>query len=193
VRYPVSDLLDIVALESVRAGAYVVGEDLGTVEEGVREELHERGMLSTRLLWFEDRPPEHYPDAALAAVTTHDLATIPGLWTGADLQAQRDLDLHPNEPSIHAQRDRLRDLAGVDDGAPVDDVVVATYRRLADAPSRIVTATLDDALGVEERPNQPGTVDEWPNWRLALPVPFEAITDDARVLAVAHALEERGR
>ena len=89
VRYPAAELLDIVALESHRARAFVVGEDLGTVEDAVRAELAERRVLSYRLLWFEREPPEAWPAQALAAVTTHDLPTVAGLWTGADVTAQR--------------------------------------------------------------------------------------------------------
>ena len=90
VRYPAEDLLDIVALESHRAQALVVGEDLGTVEDGVREAMAEHGVLSYRLLWFEDDDPAEWPAAAMAAVTTHDLPTVAGLWTGADLAEQRE-------------------------------------------------------------------------------------------------------
>src|SRR5947207_4078298 len=83
VRYPADALLGIVALESVRAGAFIVGEDLGTVEEGVRERLAEQAILGYRVVWFEPNPPAHYPALALATVTTHDLPTIRGVWTGA--------------------------------------------------------------------------------------------------------------
>jgi len=189
VRYPVGELLDLLALESTRAGAIVVGEDLGTVEDGVREELAVRHILSTKLVWFEPVPPEQFPARALAAVSTHDLATIPGVWTGADLAAQRAMGARPDEDAVHRQRDRLRELTGVADDAPVADVVVGAYRRLGASPAMIVTASLDDALGVEERPNHPGTVDEWPNWRLALPTPLDAIESDSVVAAVGDALE----
>ncbi len=93
VRYPVDDLLDIISLESVRAQAFVVGEDLGTVEPGVREKLAEHDMLSYALVCFEDRPPTKYPRKAVAAVTTHDLPTVAGLWTGSDLAEQQSLNL----------------------------------------------------------------------------------------------------
>ena len=83
VRYPADDLLDILALESVRAEAFVVGEDLGTVEPVVREEMSRRDMLSYKLLWFQEEPPSQYPYLSLAAANNHDLPTTAGLWTGA--------------------------------------------------------------------------------------------------------------
>src|SRR3712207_4307986 len=89
VRYPAGDLLDLRALESHRAGAVVVGEDLGTVETGVRAELARRDVLSMRLLWFEDDAPEAWPERALALVSTHDLPAVAGVWTGSDLDDQR--------------------------------------------------------------------------------------------------------
>lgn len=189
VRFPSADLLDIVALECHRAGAYAVGEDLGTVEDAVRDELAARRILSYRLLWFESRPPAEYPVTALAAVTTHDLPTIAGLWSGSDLHDQREIGLEPNEEATAALRERLKHLAGVDDDDSVDDVVAGTYRALAQAPSLLLTAGLDDALGVEGRPNMPGTIDEWPNWSIALPLTLEEIERDPRPRRVAEALD----
>ncbi|MFN2606705.1 MAG: 4-alpha-glucanotransferase [Acidimicrobiales bacterium] len=175
VRYPAADLLEVVALESHRAGAWVVGEDLGTVEDHVRDELATRNVLSYRLLWFEPGDPAGFPERALAAVTTHDLPTVAGLWSGADLDAQRRLDMAPNEEGTAAIRERIAAVAGVGDDAPVDRVVEGVHRALARAPSVLLTAALDDALAVEERPNMPGTVDEWPNWSIALPATVDDI------------------
>ena len=191
VRYPAQDLLDIVALECHRAGAYAVGEDLGTVEDHVRADLADRKVLSYRLLWFEPTPPAEFPVQALAAVTTHDLPTVAGLWTGSDLAAQKEIGMDPNEEGTEALRERLGELAGVDKDTPVDDVVAATYHALAEAPSMLLTAGLDDALSVEERPNMPGTIDQWPNWRIALPLTLEEIEADPRPRAVAAALDRR--
>jgi 4-alpha-glucanotransferase len=173
VRFDGRELLDIVALESTRAAAFVVGEDLGTVEGDVRSRLAAAGMLSYRLLWFEPGDPEEYPRQALAAVSTHDLPTVAGLWTGTDLAAQRALGLEPNERGTVEMREHLASLTGATDDTPVDEVVVRAYRRLADAPSMVVTASLDDALAVPDRPNMPGTVDEWPNWSIPLPLPID--------------------
>ena len=172
VRYPWRDLLGILALESVRAGAYVVGEDLGTVDPQMRRELTRRNVLSYRLVWFDDG----FPREAMAAVTTHDLPTIAGVWTEVD------------EPDL---RPRLRAWAEADDDTPVEEVVVRTYGRLAGEPSMVVTATLDDVLLATERPNVPGTTTERPNWSVPLPKPLEEIERDPLVAEVARRLRVR--
>lgn len=189
VRYPARDLLDILALESYRAGAFVIGEDLGTVEEGLRKELAARRILSTRLLWFEKKPPSQYPEQALASVTTHDLPTIAGVWTGGDAAEQRALGRDPGD-GPRELRDRLRQLTGVPGNCPAQEVILRTHQLLARAPSIAVSATLDDAIGVEERPNMPSSMDhERPNWALALPETLETIRADRRVREIAAALE----
>lgn len=188
VRYPHDELLDILALESHRAGAWVVGEDLGTVEEHVREELAARDVLSYRLFWFEPEPPRGFPHKALAAVTTHDLPTVAGLWSGSDLDECRRLGLDPNEEGLAAIRSKLTAWAGAADDDPPPAAVAAAYTLLAEAPSMVLAATLEDALVVEERPNIPGTIDERPNWSLALPVPLEELERSETVAAIAAAL-----
>ncbi|HEY3188036.1 MAG TPA: 4-alpha-glucanotransferase [Solirubrobacteraceae bacterium] len=188
IRYPADDLLAIVALESQRAGAIIVGEDLGTVEAGVRERLAEQAILSYRVMWFQPEPPEKYPELALAAVTTHDLPTIAGLWTGADVEAQAAIGREPNRAAFGEMRERLRQMIDVNGDAPVPEVIERTHDRLAQAPSIVVTATLDDALAVPERPNMPGTVTEWPNWAIALPLPLEAIEGERLPQVIAGTL-----
>jgi len=188
VRYPWADLLNIVALEAARAGAFVIGEDLGTVEPDMRAVLAQRGVLSYRLLWFEDRPPAEWPTLALAAVTTHDLPTVAGVWSGADVRARHHLGLPVDDDAESVLRDRLRAVAG--EGG-VTAAVRAAYGALSEAPSLLVTATLDDVLEVEERPNIPGTTDERPNWSLALPLPLEEIQADPRVATIADVLRSR--
>lgn len=173
VQYPWKDLLGIVALESQRAQGYVVGEDLGTVEDYMRHELAERNIASYRLLWFEDRPPSEYPAKSMAAVTTHDLPTIAGLWTGSDLALQDKLGMDPNVESTKHMRRRVGNMIELPDEAPVDEVADACHSLLATASSALVSVTLEDALRLEERPNFPGTTNEWPNWSVALPLPLE--------------------
>jgi 4-alpha-glucanotransferase len=187
VRYPVDDLLAIVALESHRAQAFVVGEDLGTVEGGVRERLARHRILSYRLYWFEPEPTR-YPELALAAVTTHDLPTVAGLWSWEDVKMQEALGRQPNVEGFRQIRERLQRMTGAADSAPVEDVIERTYRLLGEAPSMVVTATLDDAAAVEERPNLPGTTTEWPNWSIALPMPLEELEQRPLPRAIARAL-----
>ncbi len=188
VRSPGRELLDIVALESARAGSFVVGEDLGTVEADVRQRLAAAGVLSYRLVWFESIAPEEYPVQALAAMTTHDLPTVAGLWTGSDLAAQERLDLHPNTEGTAEMRAHLAALAEVYDSTALDDVVIAAHQMLARSPSMLATATLDDMLAVQERPNMPGTTDAWPNWSLALPRPIEDLPGHPLAARVVEAM-----
>jgi 4-alpha-glucanotransferase len=189
VRYPVEDLLAIVALESQRAAAVIVGEDLGTVEAGVRERLAESSILSYRLLWFEPNPPEQYPAAALTAITTHDLPTVAGLWTGADLEEQKQLGLLTNDEGTRGIRERLCQFTGLEGNEPVAEVVVRAHAALARTPSLWMTATLEDAAGVVERPNIPGTTeDQRPNWSIALPVTLEELEHSSLPRRIAGAL-----
>ena len=192
VRYPYADLLDVIAQESERAGSFVVGEDLGTSTPEILEALASRRLLSYRLLWFEETPPSEFPAQAMAAVTTHDLPTVAGLWTGSDMRTQQELGLKPNVEGWEELRDRLCSQLGLGADTPPRDVIVAVHRALADAPSMLVAATLDDAVGVAERPNMPGTTDEWPNWSLALPLPLEALMEHPLAGRLAEALQRRG-
>jgi 4-alpha-glucanotransferase len=124
---------------------------------------------------FEDDPPRRYPELALAGVSNHDLPTLPGLWAGSDVADQVSAGVTPNRGFASDARRRVTAVAGVDPSAATGDAVVAVYRALAQAPSLLIAATLDDALEVEERPNIPGSDDERANWSLALPKPLEEI------------------
>lgn len=110
----------------------------------------------------------------MAAATTHDLPTVAGLWTGSDRAAQQAAGLATEEEMTRLRQHHAR-LTGLDADAPVERVIEATYRLLGEAPSAVLVASLEDALGLEERPNMPGTTTEWPNWRLALPGGLEAL------------------
>lgn len=177
VQYPYGDLLGILCLESVRSGAYVVGEDLGTVERYMREELAMRNIASYRLLWFEEDPPSEFPKKSMAAITTHDLPTVVGMWSGSDLEQQRKLGQEPNVESTEAIKARVAEVGNIDHDAQPDVAVDGCHELLADASSALVSVTLEDALRLSERPNYPGTTFEWPNWSLALPVALEDLGD----------------
>ena len=189
VRYPVDDLLGIIALESVRAQAFVVGEDLGTVEPGVREKLAAYDMLSYALVCFEERPPAEYPVKAVAGVTTHDLPTVAGLWSGSDLAEQQALELAPNLDGERDMREKLLSAAGLEAGASADALIAGVHRAPGSAPSMVLSATLDDALAVERRPNMPNTMSaQRPNWSIALPVTIEQLPTVLRAREIAAAL-----
>lgn len=189
VRYPADELFAVLTLEADRAGAVVIGEDLGTIDDRIRTLLRRRGVAGSAVLWFEvddttahgRRDAARYPRSALASVTTHDLPTATGWWDGSALQLRDELGLL-TEPLADARR-RLADdhdamLALLrahgalgDEAADVRARVVAMHRFLASTPSALVAAALWDGVGDPRQPNVPGTVDEYPNWRLPLAAP----------------------
>jgi 4-alpha-glucanotransferase len=192
VHQSTAELLEIVAIESERASAIIIGEDLGTVPSGVRPELRRRHVLSTRLAYFERVPPARYPALALAAVTTHDLPTIGGVWSGADLADQAAAGVVPDPVEAARLRARLASAAGVDATAPADEVTLAVHGALARSPAALVVATLEDALRIEERVNLPGTVaPQRANWSRALPTPIDDFDADPRIASLARALRRR--
>jgi 4-alpha-glucanotransferase len=194
VRYPSDDLLDIVALESRRQQAIVIGEDLGTVEPGVREALQERAVLSYRLLWFEEADPAEWPVSAMAAITTHDLPTVVGLWTGADLADQREYSAEP-EDALRDQRAELLtsfDRADLPADASADTAVMAVHTLLATAPSILISATLDDAVGAPLRPNMPGTTKRQ-NWAIPLEVAIDDLPAHTQAKKLANVLNQAVR
>jgi 4-alpha-glucanotransferase len=192
VRYHADEMLAVLAIESQRAKATIVGEDLGTVENGVRPQLRQAGVLSYSLLWFENRAPDNYPPQALAAVTTHDLFTVAGLWSGKDFTDQQQIGQQPNATETEAVRQRLRRRAGLSKTASARDAILGAHQLLARTPCRLLTVTLDDALAVEERPNMPGTTTQWPNWCIALPKTLEGIQRDRFVRQLAKVMAGGG-
>jgi 4-alpha-glucanotransferase len=182
VRYPAAILLALLAEESRRSGAFVVGEDLGLVEPTVRRHLRRRGSLSYRLLWFEGSEPDRWPREAVAAIETHDLPTVAGIWTRSE-----------PEHRLHHLRDKLVNMTHLPDDTPPIDVAVTAYGSLARGRPRMVLASLEDALGVHERPNVPGTTTEFPNWRRALPLTLEEIERADGVLRIARSMRAAGR
>lgn len=192
VRYPAPDLLDIVALESHRAGGFVVGEDLGTVEAGVREEMFERALLSYKLLWFEPEHPQAWPEQALGAITNHDLPTITGIWSGADLEDQEAAGAGPNRALAEAARSRIAWLTAAAPETPTREVSLRLHRALASAPCLVLAATMEDAVGIESRPNIPGMPDDQrPNWSRPLPLFLEQIEGHPGPASIAQVFRER--
>ncbi len=213
VRYPLDELLAITALESRRARCVVVGEDLGTVPEGLRERLSAARILSTRLLYFERqdddnfRPAQTYPELAHVAIGTHDLPTFPGYWREHDIVVRAALDLLPTPDSESVLRqDRARARAALlallrntgqlstaeslvdDPDIDMPDLVDAAYRFLATSSGRLLMVQLEDVLGVIEQANVPGTGDEHANWRIKLPIPWQKLSTNPRLCRFAEML-----
>ena len=206
VHYRDEELLAILALESVRANALVIGEDLGTVPDWVRERLDRTGVLSYRVLYFERthsgawKPPSQYPAQALAVVTTHDLATLSGYWEGVDIEIRSALGLFPSEQARTAMLSgRQWEKAGIlaalksegllpcgisDDPGQVPtmttELTEAVHHYLARSPAWIVLANIEDIIGARAQANLPGTLDQHPNWCRKLDVPVERLIQDSR-------------
>lgn len=207
VRYDHEAMIGIVALEAHRAGAVVVGEDLGTVEPWVRDYLEDRGVLGTSILWFEKESAERWRESCLSAVTTHDLPPTAGYLAGQHVRLRDELGLltRPAEEELAddraAQARWLAELRRVGllpadgDAEPdTDAVVVALHRYLGRTPSRLLALSLADAVGDLRTQNQPGTSDEYPNWRVPLRGPdgrgrlVEDVFDDPRAAALAEVM-----
>jgi glycogen operon protein len=184
VHYPLDEMLTVLAQESVRAQCAIVGEDLGTVPEGLSARLMAANVLSYRILWFERegnafRAPERFPPLATACASTHDLPTIAGWWSGADIAEQRTLGRLDPDTADAAMQARARDrrtlaaALNVDvDGGPIDPdapcdarVAGAIHRHLARSASVLTLVQADDLAGETSALNLPGTDRERPNWR----------------------------
>lgn len=201
VSYPLEAQLSVIAQESHRHRCVFVGEDLGTVPEGFREIAQRRGVWTYRVMMFERRPngdfkpPSDYPADALAAFNTHDLPTYRGWITGRDLEIKRSIGLDPGEDDAARARAREALLRQLQPYAGPNDLTnfAALAGYLAATPSRLVMVAIDDLLDVEQPINIPGTVDEYPNWRSALPVPIEQWNTQPTFRAVKAAFDHAGR
>jgi 4-alpha-glucanotransferase len=216
LRYPMPDLLRLIALESMRHRSIVIGEDLGTVPEGFRERLARHGLLGISVLWFERsedggsfKAPSQYSRTALATTTTHDLPTVAGWWSGHDI-AWRDrigqTAARPDgrDPVALANAERAADrhalwrafqhagVAAPGVGAPpkTDAPIDEALAFVASTPAPLVLYPLEDLLGLPDQPNLPGSIDEHPNWRRRLGATIDALFERGpfsdRLLAVSN-------
>ncbi len=185
--FPETDLLRLIKLESHRHRAIVLAEDLGTVPEGFQERLRDAGIDGMRVLWFERdaqeqfTPPANWTPRAAAMTSTHDLPTLAGWWSGKDIDWNEKLG-HLTDPA-ESRRQRRTDRAALwqalrqsgaaqaecpaeDDTASFADAACA---HVGGSACELVMLPVEDALGLREQPNLPGTLDEHPNWRRKLP------------------------
>jgi 4-alpha-glucanotransferase len=199
VHMPLEALFAVTALESVANQCVVIGEDLGTVPEGFREQMADWGIWSYLVVMFERdddgrfRGIDRYQPNALITFNTHDLSTYAGWRSFSDLRVKRSLGLDPGE----SDDARWHALAMLDEALRQYDIhqndLYSIARFLARTRSRLMVISLEDLLGVIDQPNIPGTVDEHPNWRQRLPVAVEDIAANIDVNALKHATHERMR
>jgi 4-alpha-glucanotransferase len=210
VHYDPEAMLGILALEAHRAGAVVIGEDLGTVLPVVTETLERMNMLGSAVLWFTrdyDDPAEgylsaaDYPRNALATISTHDLPTAAGFLIGEQVRIRAELGQLAGpveEEQEFADKDRAKLLLRLTEeglitpDTPAQEIIVAMHEFLARTPCRLITASLYDVLGELRQPNLPGTTDEYPNWRIPLTAGLEQILADPRVARIAEVLSAKG-
>jgi 4-alpha-glucanotransferase len=207
VYYDADAMLGILALEAHLAGAMVVGEDLGTVPDEITDAMHERGVLSSSVLYFERDeqapgepllPPKRWPVDAMASISTHDLPTTAGFLRKENARVRADLGLldDPDGEYARAEAAKQEMLTALDahgllpDDPAEEELVVALHRLLATAASRLLLTSPQDALGEPRQPNLPGTVDEYPNWRIPLPMQIDDLLADPTLRAAVAALRD---
>jgi 4-alpha-glucanotransferase len=204
VHYDARAMLAALTVEAHQTGAVVVGEDLGTVPPKVTRGIRERTILGSTVLWFARawrqpgqpfRRPAQWPELSLASVSTHDLPTVQGFLTGAHvaLRAQAGVltrDVSEEEAAAASDLAALRALLAKE-GLADEDPMLALHEVLARSPCRLVLASPYDVLGEVRQPNLPGTFQEYPNWRIPLPVPLEDFISDPRTAAVVSLFRNR--
>ena len=198
VRYPLEGMLTAIAEESTKAHCIVIGEDLGTVPDGLRDALARHGLWRYLVLMFERehdgafRAPDRYPANALATFTTHDLPTFSGWMSGQDLILKRSIGVDPGESDEARAQSRAALRAALEaHGSGSDFPAIARY--LARAPSRLVIVALEDVLGMTDQINIPGTVDQYPNWRKRMPLSIEELKADHTLSRIAEIFSQAGR
>ncbi|KRR20244.1 4-alpha-glucanotransferase [Bradyrhizobium retamae] len=199
VQMPFEALLAVTALESLTHRCVVIGEDLGTVPEGFRDQIADWGIWSYLVMMFERddhgsfRSIDHYLTNALVTFNTHDLSTYAGWRSFGDLKLKRSLGIDPGE----SDDARWRALAMLDNvlrhHAIYRNDLYSVANFLARTKSRLLAVSLEDLLGLVDQPNIPGTVNEHPNWRRRLPVSIEEMTSKVDVAALKAATHERSR
>lgn len=185
VYYDHNALVGILALEAERAGAVVIGEDLGTFEPWVQEVLASRGIMGTSILWFENngstpKPANEYRELALSSVTTHDLPPTMGYIQGSHITLRENLGVLTRPAELEEAEDvawqnqvfamvRGEDFGDKRFGGDMEELLVDLHRFIASTPSLLTCVCLVDMVGDIRAQNQPGTTrDMYPNWCVPL-------------------------
>jgi 4-alpha-glucanotransferase len=215
VYYPVDDLLGILALESHRHKSMVIGEDLGTVPDEIREKLADNGVYSYRVFFFEQAKdggfysPKHYPVQSMSTLTTHDMPTLSGFWHCHDLELGKELGLYPTEEilqelylsrhenkqeilnTLHGHQSLSQDISqDVNYVGMSQDLNFGMQQHMATGSSELLSLQLEDWLQMDKPVNVPGTFIEYPNWRRKLTRNLQDLFSDASLNQLAGNLTE---
>lgn len=215
VYYPIMDLLGILALESQRQQAVIIGEDLGTVPAGIRELLQQYAIYSYRVFFFETAPdggyisPHHYPEQAMATLSTHDLPTLIGFWHCEDLKLGQQLGLYQDQAMLqqlyqqrHVNKQRILDSLHGHGRLPEDyprsvehlamDRILnyAMQQHLAAGAQQLLCLQIEDWLEMTQPVNVPGTSNEYPNWRRKLSTELEQWTTNEAISSLLQSLTQ---
>jgi 4-alpha-glucanotransferase len=199
IRLPFHALLATAALASAENACLIIGEDLGTVPENFRETLADWGIWSYQVMLFERTgdgafaAPQRYRENALVSFATHDLPTFAGWQASHDLAVKRALHMDPGESDTERTRalNLLHEALRREGIEAAGFAGVASY--LAQAPSRLLVVSMEDLLGVRDQVNLPGTTDQHPNWRQALPITLEELRKHEALSAIADIMRCSGR
>ena len=206
VKYCLEDYLKILALESVRNKTLIIGEDLGTLPNQLREVLQKYGIFSYRLFYFEKdeagnlMPPEYYPEPALASVSTHDLPPLAGFWGMEDIVLRKDLGLLPEEGPFHqAMAGRIREkrrmidrlqqlgflnheealtLQAQEEPVLTPELHRAVLTYILSTRAKLAIVSQEDLFGEKKQLNLPGTVTTYPNWSRKMRYSIEELWTD---------------
>lgn len=216
VHYPVDDLLGILALESVRNNSLVIGEDLGTVPQEMRDKLANNGIHSYRIFFYEKAPdggyfsPSHYPVQSMCTLTTHDMPTLSGFWHCDDFELGRELGVYPDPDTLndlyserHENKQKILDTLHGHQSLPehisrdINFVGMSTelnysmQTHMASGSSALLSLQLEDWLQMDKPVNIPGTFKEYPNWKRKLSRNLEDIFSDQSICNLSSELSAK--
>ncbi len=206
VKYPWNDLISIICLESHLNKVGIIGEDLGTAEEWMREELMKRKISSWKVFYFEKdflgyRDYSEYPENSLCSITTHDLPTFKGFWLGKDIELRKNFSLFDDLSFNKAIEERRKDKKRIMKlllkyekiEAHLASLLLSIIKFLSMTKSKYFLVYPEDLLLIEEQTNFPGTTTEYPNWQRKIPITVDEFLNLPIMKKLETILKETGR
>ena len=213
VKYPLDDLMGIVALESHRNKCLIIGEDMGLVPQEIRKQMDKRFMLSYKVLMFEKndtefKAPKEYIKNAVVVTSVHDTPPLKGFWYAKDIEIRKNIGIYNEQMAENFfklrkdEREKLSILLKTENiylpekyinGEFSKEVNIALHKLTSRTPCRLMLTTIDDLIASESQMNLPGTYEEYPNWRTKLNLPLEEVFDKSDISEIAEAIRSEKR